>query len=132
MGGEDRQTTRNGNPVKVRSCADISQAMMSTSNPDFYDAQTEPALRAMKQATRLTVYGGSCMAYAQITSGRIDVGMDVQLAVHDFLPVVPVIKGAGGIITDWEGKELHQTSGDKLIIAGDRHVHEQALKLLQA
>ena len=49
IGGEGRQTSHNGNPVKVRSCADISQAMMSTSNLDYFDAQTEPALRAMNR-----------------------------------------------------------------------------------
>ncbi len=131
IGGGDRPTTLNGTPVKVRACESLSQAMLSTSNPDFYDAKTEPAFHAVRDASRLNIYGGSCMAYAQIASGRIDVGMDVQFDIHDYLPLVPVINGAGGIITDWDGKPLDQNSGDKLIAAGDPRVHEEALKLLQ-
>jgi fructose-1,6-bisphosphatase/inositol monophosphatase family enzyme len=63
IGCQGRPTTRNGEPV--------------TSNPDFYGAADVSALERLKAATRWTVYGGSCMAYAQIASGRIDVGIDV-------------------------------------------------------
>ncbi len=68
---------RNGEVVRVRSCDDLSKALLSTSNVDFYDDHDRPALDKLKAATRWTVYGGSCMAYAQIASGRIDVGIDV-------------------------------------------------------
>ncbi len=70
-------TMRNGEVVRVRSCDDLSKALLSTSNVDFYDDHDRPALDKLKAATRWTVYGGSCMAYAQIASGRIDVGIDV-------------------------------------------------------
>lgn len=132
IGGENWPTTLNNNPVRVRSCADISQAMFSTSNPDFYDDSNRPAFEAMRHASQLNVYGGSCMAYAQLATGRVDVAMDVLFDIYDYLPLVPVINGAGGVITDWQGNELNQHSGDKLVASGDRRVHEQALKILQA
>jgi len=47
------------------------------------------------------------------------------------LPLVPVVEGAGGIITDWEGKALGVHSGDKVLAAGDRRMHEAALKLIR-
>ena len=103
---------------------------MSTSNIDYYDDNDRPALERLKAATRLTVYGGSCMAYAQIASGRIDVGIDVAFDVFDYLALVPVIEGAGGIATDWQGHPLSQASGDRLIAAGDPRVHAAALQLL--
>ncbi len=66
IGGIDRPTTCNNKPVRVRSCNNINQAMLSASNPDFYDDQTLPALLALKNSSQLNVYGGSCMAYALI------------------------------------------------------------------
>jgi histidinol phosphatase-like enzyme (inositol monophosphatase family) len=130
VGATGLPTLRNGEPVRVRPCDDLSQAMMSTSNIDFYDADDLPALERLKAATRLTVYGGSCTAYAQIASGRIDVGIDVAFDVFDYLALAPVIEGAGGIATDWQGQPLTLASGDRLIAAGDAKAHASALLLL--
>lgn len=59
IGVEGLQTTRNGRPVCTRPCADLSLALMSTSNPDYYDDSTTPALERLKKATRFAVYGDS-------------------------------------------------------------------------
>ena len=130
IGGSNLPTTHNGKPVKTRACETLAAALMSTSNPDFYDAASLPALRRMQQATQLSIYGGSCMAYGQIASGRIDVGIDAQFDVFDYLALVPIITGAGGIITDWKGNSLDVNSGDRFIAAGDTRVHAEALQLL--
>jgi inositol-phosphate phosphatase / L-galactose 1-phosphate phosphatase / histidinol-phosphatase len=130
VGAKGLPTLCNGEPVRVRPCDDLSRAMMSTSNIDFYNADDLPALERLKAATRLTVYGGSCMAYAQIASGRIDVGIDVAFDVFDYLALAPVIEGAGGVATDWQGQPLTLASGDRLIAAGDAKAHASALLLL--
>jgi histidinol phosphatase-like enzyme (inositol monophosphatase family) len=132
VGCEGLPTTRNGQPVKVRPCADLADALMSTSNPDFYGAIDVPVLERLKAATRLTVYGGSCMAYAQVASGRIDIGIDVAFDPFDYLALVPVIEGAGGVISDWAGAPLTLDSGDRLIATGDARMHAQALEVLTA
>ena len=125
-------TTRNGAPVTARPCADLSEAMLSTSNPDFYGPADAPLLERLKAATRWAVYGGSCMAYAQIASGRIDLGLDVAFDPFDYLALVPVIEGAGGAITDWAGAPLTLDSGDRFLAAGDPRIHAQALEILAA
>jgi len=130
IGCEGLPTTRNGAAVSVRPCEDLGQALLSTSNPDFYGEADAPALERLKAATRWTVYGGSCMAYAQIASGRIDVGIDVAFDPFDYLALVPVVEGAGGVISDWAGAPLTLDSGDRLIAAGDARIHDQALKIL--
>jgi fructose-1,6-bisphosphatase/inositol monophosphatase family enzyme len=130
IGCQGRPTTRNGEPVRARPCAALADALVSTSNPDFYGAADVSALERLKAATRWTVYGGSCMAYAQIASGRIDVGIDVAFDPFDYLALVPVIEGAGGVISDWAGAPLTLDSGDRLIAAGDARTRDQALQLL--
>lgn len=130
IGCDGAPTTHNGNLVHSRSCDDLSQALMSTSNTDLYSEASRPALDRMLAATRLCVYGGSCMAYGQIASGHIDVGIDVGFDIHDYLALVPIICGAGGAITDWDGASLTIHSADRFIAAGDRRAHELALNLL--
>ncbi len=130
IGCEGMATTRNGEPVNVRACEVLSAALLSTSNPDFYGEADIPALQRLKAATRWTVYGGSCMSYAQIASGRIDIGIDVAFDPFDYLALVPVIRGAGGVNTAWDGDPLNLESGDRLIAAGDSRTHAQALAIL--
>ncbi len=130
VGCQGLPSTRNGKPVKTRACDALSMALMSTSNPDFYGESDRPALQRMQAATRWAVYGGSCMAYAQIASGRIDVGIDVSFDPTDYLALVPVITGAGGVITDWDGNALTLRSRDRVIAAGDSGIHSKSLAVL--
>jgi histidinol phosphatase-like enzyme (inositol monophosphatase family) len=125
-------TTRNGQPVKVRSCAALADALLSTSNPDCWSETDAPALARLREATRWAVYGGSCMAYAQIASGRIDIGVDVAFDPFDYLALVPVVQGAGGVISDWAGQPLTLASGDRFVAAGDARIHARALEILSA
>ncbi len=130
VGCQGLPSTRNGKPVRTRACDKLSVALMSTSNPDFYGESDRPALERMKAATRWTVYGGSCMAYARIASGRIDVGIDVGCDPTDYLALVPVIAGAGGVVTNWDGNPLTLRSRDRLIAAGDPGIHSKSLAIL--
>jgi histidinol phosphatase-like enzyme (inositol monophosphatase family) len=130
VGCQGLPSTYNGDPIKTRACDDLSVALMSTSNPEFYSNSDRPALDRMRTATRWTVYGGSCMAYGRIASGRIDVGIDVGFDPTDYLALVPVITGAGGIITDWDGNPLTLQSGDRLAAAGDPEIHRKTLAIL--
>ena len=130
VGCEGRPTTHNGEAVRARPCAELSTALLSTSNPDFYgDAEFE-AFERLKSAARWTVYGGSCLAYAQIASGRIDLGIDTGLDPVDYCALVPVIRGAGGAITDWQGAALSLHSGSRVLAAGDPRAHARALEIL--
>jgi len=130
LGCRGRPSTMNGTPLSTRACPELSTALISTSNPDFYGAADRPALDRLKAATRWTVYGGSCLAYAQLAAGRIDLGMDVGFDPYDYLALVPVIEGAGGVITDWRGAPLTLGSGDRILAAGDPARHAEALEIL--
>ena len=130
IGCQGEATTCNGATVRVRNCEGLSSALLSTSNPDYFAPSDRQALEHLKAATAWTVYGGSCMAYAQIASGSIDIGFDVAFDPFDYLALVPVLEGAGGVISDWAGRPLTQDSGDRLVAAANRKVHGEALDVL--
>ena len=133
IGASGHPTTFQGKPVKVRACADIGKAVLAASSPHMFG--TEQAAEAFARVQRkagLTLYGADCYAYGLIASGFHDIVVEANNGIHDFLPLVPVVEGAGGIITDWEGKALGVHSGDKVLAAGDKRMHEAALKLIRS
>ena len=128
IGQQGKPTLKNGSIVKVSHCQQLPKALLSTSNPDYYNDNDYLVFEKMKTAVRQTVYGGSCMAYAQIATGRIDIGIDAEFDIHDYLPLVPVIEGAGGCISDWNGNTLtHKTGITNILACANPVLHEQAL-----
>jgi inositol-phosphate phosphatase / L-galactose 1-phosphate phosphatase / histidinol-phosphatase len=132
IGASGHPTTFQGKPVKVRSCAELSKAVLAASSPHMFGSleAAESFARVQRQAG-LTLYGADCYAYGLVASGFHDVVVEANNGIHDFLPLVPVVEGAGGIITDWDGKPLGVKSGDKVLAAGDKRIYDAALKLIR-
>lgn len=130
VGAAGRATTCNGAAVHVRSCPDLGQALLSTTSPHMFQGPRAAAWERVRRRCRMVVYGGDCYQYGLIASGSTDLVVEATLQVHDYLPLVPVIEGAGGVVTDWAGAPLTLTSGDAIVAAGDRRVHAAALKAL--
>ena len=80
--------------------------------PDFFTASELPAFEALRSKTRWRIYGACCMAYGLLTSGRTDVAIDSKLKLWDYAPFIPMIQGAGGCITDWQGRARDESSLD--------------------
>jgi inositol-phosphate phosphatase/L-galactose 1-phosphate phosphatase/histidinol-phosphatase len=131
IGANGHPTRFQGHPVNVRACADLSLAVLGASSPHmFATSEATTAFERVRKAVGLPIYGGDCYAYGLIASGFHDLVIEANNALHDFLPLVPVIEGAGGTVTDWQGRPLGLESGDKVLAAGDRRMHQAALKLL--
>ena len=76
------------------------------------------------------MFGGDCYTYGLLAMGFVDLIVEAALDVHDFMALVPVVEGAGGVMTDWQGRPLNAASAGRVVAAGDPRVHESALKLL--
>ncbi len=126
-----RTTTLNGSAVRTRSCATLSQAILTSSNPDFFSAAERPALDALRAATAWRIYGGCCMSYGLLAAGRTDVAIDTGFKVWDYAPFRPIIEGAGGVITDWQGQPLTLASGNQVLAAGSAQRHDEARRLVE-
>lgn len=131
IGFEGRSTTHNGAPCRTRACGGLAEAIISASNPDFFDDEERPALDAMRAATAWRIWGGACMSYGLLASGRTDAAIDTRLKLWDFAPFRPILEGAGGIITDWEGAPITQQTGKRILAAGDPARHRDALRLVE-
>jgi myo-inositol-1(or 4)-monophosphatase len=77
---------------------------------------------------RLSRYGGDCYAYCMLAAGHVDLVIEAGLQPHDVIPLIPIITGAGGIITTWEGGAPE--AGGRIVVAGDKRVHAAARAIL--
>jgi len=82
--------------------------------------------RGSSESVKLTRYNGDCYAYGLVASGFIDGVLEAGLKPYDFCAVLPVLEGAGGIMTDWQGAPLGLASDGRVIAAGDQRFHELA------
>ena len=115
--------------LRTRPCSRLAEATVMTTSPALIrDDADRRAYRSVEQAARLVRYGGDCYAYCALAGGFVDLVIETNLKPHDIVALVPIIKGAGGVITTWEGEEA--ASGGRIIAAGDRRVHEEARSLL--
>jgi fructose-1,6-bisphosphatase/inositol monophosphatase family enzyme len=131
IGATGRPTSFQGGPTRARPCAALSEAVLSASSPHIFAKPGDAAgFERLRGAVGVTLYGGDCYAYGLLSSGFQDLVVEAGLGLYDFLALVPVIEGAGGTITDWEGRPLGLHSGDKVVAAGDRRMHDQARALL--
>ncbi len=131
-GCRGRPTLHNGKPCRVRTCASLGDAVMSTSSPDFYAEAERPVLSTLQQRTRWRIYGGAAMSYARLASGRTDLACDAGSKFTISRAMRPVVEGAGGIITDWEGRPLTLASGRRLVASGSAAVHDAVLEVIQS
>lgn len=131
VGVEGEATRLNGHPVTTRPCAELAQALLASSNPESPPDHHLDALARLRRATRWRLYGGACSAYANLACGRLDLVVDSGgMTPVDYCALVPVIEGAGGVISDWHGAPLGLHSGDTVVAAGDPALHRRTLELL--
>jgi inositol-phosphate phosphatase / L-galactose 1-phosphate phosphatase / histidinol-phosphatase len=131
VGAVGQPSTFNRGVIQVRRCPDLARAVLCSTSPDMFKAvEEQAAFGRVAQAVKFPVYGGDCYAYGLLAMGLVDLVVEANLDLHDFAALVPVIGGAGGIMTDWLGQPLKRGSDGRVVAAGDRRVHEQALALL--
>ncbi|MGI9508800.1 MAG: histidinol-phosphatase [Geminicoccaceae bacterium] len=131
VGSADRPSSWNGEPIRTRSCSGLDEAILYVTSPKMFKKPGEiEAFTRVEDAVALPLYGGDCYAYGQLAMGFADIIVEADLDTHDYLALIPVIEGAGGIITDWEGGVLTPDSDGRIVAAGDKRVHAEALELL--
>ena len=115
--------------LSVRNCAGLEEAVVCCTHPDMFDRVSElSAFRAVERRARLSRYGGDCYLYCLLAMGCIDLCVEASIKPYDIQGLIPVVRGAGGVITTWDGGAPED--GGRIVAAGDRQVHAQALELL--
>jgi len=115
--------------LATRPCAAIGDATIFTTSPDLFTAAEKSAYQRVEGKARLARYGLDCYAYCMIAAGFVDAVIEAGLKPYDILPLVPIIEGAGGRVTDWQG---NPPGTGQVVATGDARLHDQILALLAA
>ena len=129
-------TTFNGAPVRARSCKSLDEAVLATSSPHYFSAdEAEPYMQLAssvggneRQGT--IVYGGDCYNYGLLAGGHLDIVCEAGLAIYDYAALVPVVEGAGGTMSDWQGNPLDRDSDGTVLALGDPARLEDVLEAM--
>jgi myo-inositol-1(or 4)-monophosphatase len=131
--GDGRAATYRGpagnRSLTVRPCATLGEAVLYTTSPRLMNPADRAGFAKVEETVRLSRYGGDCYSYCMLAAGHVDLVIETELKPHDVAALIPIIAGAGGMITTWSGNPAQ--AGGRIVAAGDRRIHAAALALLK-
>lgn len=121
------RTTR----LTARRSARLSEVFVCATDPLMFDsAPRRAAFDRLAARARAVRYGGDCYTPCLIAAGCADLVVEAGLKPWDVQALVPIVEGAGGVITDWRGGAAHQA--DNVVIASNPALHREAIETLNA
>lgn len=121
----------NGQPLEVAETEDLSIAMLYINEADKIMRDAPDTFARLNRAGKDRRYSYDCYPHMLLAGGHVDGVVDFDLKPFDFLPLVPVVEGAGGLITDWQGKPLDLNSDGRVLSAATPALHAELLTLLE-
>jgi histidinol phosphatase-like enzyme (inositol monophosphatase family) len=127
--GDNLTTQLNGNNVQVRNGRELSDSvLLTTDHLDVHRYQDMNKFNELIKKVRLYRNWGDCYGYYLIATGFADIMIDPIMSIWDTMALIPVIRGAGGIITDYHGKD--PLKGSSVIASGSKEIHNQVISIL--
>ena len=117
---------------RTRDCRHLADAELSCTSPEMLDPVAEPRWRGLRAKVKRASWGGDCYAYGLLALGQIDIIAECGMQPWDWAALVPVIEGAGGRITDWQGRALRQDGDGTVLAVGDPALLGPAVRALES
>lgn len=122
--GTDRRDLRTSGRTR------LAEARISATSPDqFVEDRHARGWNALLARTLVVRYGLDCYAYCLLAAGHLDLVVETGLKNVDIAPLIPMIVGAGGIVTTWDGGPAEQ--GGDCVAAATPELHAAAMELLK-
>jgi inositol-phosphate phosphatase / L-galactose 1-phosphate phosphatase / histidinol-phosphatase len=119
-------------PVSVSDCKTLDHARLYIQIPDSLRAGQANTLYRLQKHAAASHSSCDCYAYGLLASGHCDLIIEDGLEPCDYLPIVPVVLGAGGFMTDWDGIPLDLNSGNGIIASATQPLLHQAIHALKS
>jgi myo-inositol-1(or 4)-monophosphatase len=115
--------------LEVRACASLADAVLCATDPGAYFSKDQlSAFARVERVAKMTRYGGDCYLFAALALGFVDVVIEANFNAWDIAALIPLVEGAGGIVTSWDGGSARD--GKTILASGDRRIHTEAMKLI--
>lgn len=130
IGQAGQPTRHNGVICQTRNTASLGLATCYTTTTDMFNDINGKQADALTKSCQFRVFGGDCLGYGLLASGFNDLVCEADLKPYDYFALSPVIEGAGGLITDWQGSPLSLESGGEVLAAANPDLHQLAIDKL--
>lgn len=133
-GGLGRPSLFNGKEISVRTGRTMQDAWLTCTTPQMFKGAHLDRFNALMGAVGYTTFGNECQGYGQLACGWMDLVCEDDLAPYDYAALIPIIEGAGGIITGWDGQPLSFGAVGKhdVLAAATPELHKAAVGILSA
>lgn len=130
--GRSARYTGPGGPraLRTRACDGLGNAVLSTTTPALFKGAERDAYLRVEEQVRLVRYGYDCYAYCMVAAGFMDAVIETGLHAYDIVALIPVIEGAGGRVTNWQGGPA--SAGGRVVAAGDLRLHAEILDAINS
>lgn len=134
VGCNGMASTFNNQPISRLQAAPhtLEHAVIGTTDPSLFAPDASKAYARLRVACGNQICGGDGYIYGRLCSGIPHLVCEFGLKPHDFAALVPVITGAGGKVTDWQGTALTLDSAGDVLAATTPELHALALTALKA
>lgn len=113
--------------LRTSEVTDLSVAVMATTEPSLFSDRDAADYLALEDATRMCRLGGDCYIYGMVALGTLDFAMDATLNPYDIQALIPIVEGAGGVVTTFSGE--NPSMGGTVLASANQSLHDQALAL---
>lgn len=128
--GNGKETLINGKPARMRRAPSLDKAIfLATDVADIARYQSEAGFQKLLNQVAFFRTWGDAYGYYLLASGYADIMMDPVMSPWDIMSLIPIIRGAGGMITDYQGNDPVQ---GKSIIAAHPDYHAEVVKILNS
>jgi myo-inositol-1(or 4)-monophosphatase len=128
--GDNKTAEINGAAAKLRKCDKLSEAvLLTTDHLNIEKYQNIEKFNQLIKKVKLYRNWGDCYGYYLLATGFVDIMIDPIMSVWDSLALIPIIKGAEGVITDYHGND--PVKGNS-IIAATPEIHSEVISILNS
>ena len=126
--GDNFETFINGRKTTTRICDELEQAvLLTTDHLNIEKYQNFEKFNTLIKKVKLYRNWGDCYGYYLLATGYVDIMIDPIMSPWDLLPLVPIIKGASGVITDYQGNDASKGNS---AIASSKGIHSKVISIL--
>ncbi|HRP92577.1 MAG: histidinol-phosphatase [Ignavibacteriaceae bacterium] len=126
--GDNQTCLLNGSKTQIRNCSKISDAtLLTTEHFNIGKYQNQTKFDELANKVKLYRNWGDCYGYYLLATGYADIMIDSIMSIWDSMALIPIINGAGGMITDYQGND--PIIGNS-IVASNKSIHLEVIKIL--
>ncbi len=125
-------TASQGKPCRSSRRKEVNEAVVYATSIDMFNAEERRQFDAVTEQAKRRQFGVDCYAYSLLSSGFIDIVMEADMKPYDLMALVPVIEGAGGVVSSWRGEPLTLGSASQILATANEQLHHQCLDIIAA